>query len=202
MPFTDLWLVYRVRTGHRAEFDTLYSRHASRVYNFLRRLCADATLAEDLTQDTFLAAYQSLTTWNRRGAFSTWLCGIAVNCYRLRCRQPLREEHDDALDENSPAPPQTDPLTQYTEQESLRLLEKAIHQLPDACREAFVLVYVEEFPYKEAAALLDIPVGTLQSRLNRAKNLLHKRLSGEEIINTSPVAPLNLTPKGDNLHVL
>lgn len=174
MPVPDFWLVRRTRSGDPAAFGVLYDRHAPRVYSLLRRLSGDATASEDLTQETFLSAYQSLSAWRGAGAFSSWLCGIAVRHYRNASRRRVPE---DGLDEMAPAGGGSDPLAHCTAREAKDALEDAIQELPDSCREAFVLVYVEEFAYKEAARLLDVPVGTVQSRLHRAKRLLQARLA-------------------------
>jgi len=174
MPVPDFWLVRRARSGDPAAFGALYDRHAPRIYNLLRRLSGDATTSEDLTQETFLSAYQSLSAWRGAGAFSSWLCGIAVHHYRNANRRRIPE---DELDETASADSRSDPLARCTALEARGALEDAIRELPDSCREAFVLVYVEEFAYKEAARLLDVPVGTVQSRLHRAKRLLQSRLA-------------------------
>jgi len=195
MPVPDFWLVRRARSGDPAAFGVLYDRHAPRVYSLLRRLSGDDTASEDLTQETFLSAYQSLSAWRGVGAFSSWLCGIAVRHYRNANR---RRPPEDELDETEPTDSGSDPLARCTAREAKDALEDAIRELPDSCREAFVLVYVEEFAYKEAARLLDVPVGTVQSRLHRAKRLLRASLAS-----LLPDAPDEGThaPKGVSPHV-
>ncbi|MES2465151.1 MAG: sigma-70 family RNA polymerase sigma factor, partial [Armatimonadota bacterium] len=171
MPFIpDLWYTHRARAGDRKSFDALFRRHSLRVYNLLRRLGAAPDEAEDLSQETFVTAFGSLASWRESGAFATWLCGIAVNKYRAGRRASGRPDFadDENAYENAPAPPGDDPLAHLTREETGRQLQAAIAALPDGCREAFVLVYTEEFAYRDAARLLDIPTGTLQSRLNRA----------------------------------
>lgn len=201
MPFiTDLWHTHRARAGDRESFDALFRRHSPRVYNLLRRLGAAPDEAEDLSQETFVTAFGSLLSWREAGALSTWLCGIAVNKYRAAHRRASNRadlSDDENAYENVPAPPGDDPLARLTRDEMGRQLQAAIAALPDGCREAFVLVYTEEFAYRDAARLLEIPVGTVQSRLNRAKRLLHVNLSEYVGATTSP-APA----KGTNLNVL
>ena len=111
MPVPDFWLVRRARSGDPAAFGVLYDRHAPRVYGLLRRLSGDATASEDLTQETFLSAYRSLNAWRGAGAFSSWLCGIAVRCYRNANRRRIPE---DELDETAPADSGSDPLARCT----------------------------------------------------------------------------------------
>ena len=175
MPLPDFWLVQRARAGDKAAFGALYDRYGPRVYNLLRRLCADSPQAEDLTQGTFLAAYSSLAGWRGRGSLGSWLCGIAVRLYRNSRRSQGPDQGE--LDETVAAGAESDPLAACTAAEARSLLERVVADLPDSCREAFVLVYVESFSYKEVASLLDVPVGTVQSRLNRAKLLLRVKLA-------------------------
>ena len=192
MPVPDFWLVRRTCSGDKAAFGTLYDRHrhGPRVYNLLRRLSGNTTAAEDLTQETFLAAYKSLSAWRGAGAFSSWLCGIAVRRYRSTNKRAIDEAE---LEESATADDTSDPLTRFLALETKHDLEQAIQELPLPCREAFVLVYVEDFSYKAAAKLLEIPVGTVQSRLNRAKRLLQIPLA--HLVAETP------TPKGTVTHV-
>src|SRR5579862_9780373 len=101
MPLPDFWLVRRARGGDNAAFGALYDHHAPRVYNLLRRMCKNMSAAEDLTQETFLAAYRSLSDWRGKGAFGTWLCGIAI---RLYCNNRRRQggQDEEVLDEGVP----------------------------------------------------------------------------------------------------
>ncbi|MBB6053115.1 RNA polymerase sigma factor [Armatimonas rosea] len=175
MLLPDLWLVQRARHGDKAAFGKLFDRHSRRVFHLLRRLSDNPSLAEDLTQETFLTAWQSLERWRGRGALSTWLCGIAVNHWRTHHRQahesvPL----DEALVESDS---QADPLAHCTQAESLKALEQAVAALPESYREVFVLVRIEELSYQEVAQLLELPLGTVQSRLHRATRLLKTALT-------------------------
>src|SRR5688500_2352381 len=93
-------LVRRCLAGEREAFDRLYDRHAARVFHLLRRLTANEAEAEDLTQETFIAAYQALSSWRGQGAFGTWLCGIAFRRYADAQRRQSRTETE-PLDEGS-----------------------------------------------------------------------------------------------------
>lgn len=194
MPLSDIWLVQRARLGDKRAFGAIYDRHGPRVFNLLRRLCADSTAAEDLAQETFLRAHAALATWRARGSLSSWLVGIAIRCYRNSRRQARAE---DRLDEGLAAGIGFDPLSALATSEARTLLDSAILQLPDTSREAFVLVYVECLSYKEAAALLEIPIGTVQSRLASAKERLQAILAGTIVAPVSSEAP---TSKGANSH--
>ena len=183
---TDHNLAARCLRGDSEAFGTLYDRHVTRVFHLLRRLTGNPTEAEDLTQETFLAAYAALSSWRKEGAFSTWLCGIACKRYATAHRTPRLETEVWDAQEMSAAP-ESDPLLHYTRRKQEQLIEQAILGLPEICREVFVLVKVEGFAYREAAELLEVPVGTVQSRLWRATQLLQKALSAEYAPNTSAV---------------
>jgi len=181
----DRQLVRRCLNGDRSAFGLLYDRHAGRVFHLLRRLLAgDAAEAEDLTQETFLAAYSALASWRGEGAFGTWLCGIAFRLYANLRRQlaPVEMETLDA--ETDLVAPDADPLAHCERLERERRIEAAILALPPLCREVFILVKVEGMAYREAAEWLNVPLGTVQSRLWRAVRLLRAALtSGRNEIN-------------------
>lgn len=178
LPQPDLWLVYKARCGDKNAFGALYDRHAPRVFYLLRRLCDSPETAEDLTQDTFVTAYDALDHWRGVGAFPTWLCGIAVRKYAAARRREERQPRTDLLDEDAPVyKAHDDPLAHCARREAEDALDEAVAHLPPACREAFLLIRVEGLPYQEVADLLGVPLGTVQSRLHRAMRLLHARLS-------------------------
>ena len=164
--------------GDRGAFDAIFDHHAARVYNLLRRLSADESAAEDLTQDTFVAAFRSLANWRGKGQLSSWLCGIAVRLYANHRR---REDHliDLIDDETLPNRLDGDPLQFCTQAESVRQIETSIICLPSIYREVFVLVKVEGMSYREVAEMLEIPLGTVQSRLWKAVRILQAALSQE-----------------------
>jgi RNA polymerase sigma-70 factor, ECF subfamily len=175
MQVPDLWWVQKAKNGDRAAFGKLFERHSRRIYNLLLRLCGNAALAEDLTQETFITAYQRLSDWRSVGKFSTWLCGIAVHHHLAARRKTHFTEPLDELE--LPARGDSDPLERYTEREAILALDSAIAALPDSCREVFVLVRLQEMRYREVADLLGIPLGTVQSRLARATALLQISLA-------------------------
>lgn len=178
-PFpTDAQLIRKCLHGQSNAFGVLYDRHAGRVFRLLRQLTGDATEAEDLTQETFLAAHQALGAWRGEGAFSTWLCGIAYRRYASRRReQPPDCEPLDLHLELSVQ--HGDPFAHCTRHEREQRITNAIAALPTVCRDVFVLVKVEGLAYREAAHLLDVPVGTVQSRLWRATRLLQVSLASD-----------------------
>ena len=176
----DLWLVKRTQSGDKNAFGRIYDRNVARVYHTLRRLTGNAETAEDLTQETFIAAYDSLGSWRGESKFATWLCGIALRKFAVRRRFERREPVTEAYEgDESPAlsTNQGDPLTHCTRREVADALDAAIARLPISLRDTFILVRLEGLRYQEAADLLDVPLGTVQSRLNRANQVLREQLS-------------------------
>lgn len=152
------------------KFDALYEAHGARVYRFCYRLCGDKTDAEDLAQDVFIAAWQSLPRFAERATEQTWLYRIAL--YRWNRIRTTRPPDTAALLESA-ACTCSSPLARM-------MLDEAIDSLPLDMREAFLLVKVEQLSHREAAVILQIPVGTVQSRVFAAVHRLRPLLSEEQ----------------------
>ena len=134
-------LVKRFLAGDRTAFDPLYDRNAPRIYNLLRRMTGNDQIAEDLTQETFVAASRNIAGWRGSGQLSTWLCGIAC---RLLANHRRSSRGDGPLTEDIPSNAfQTDPALRCARADLSAQLDGAISGLPDNCRDAFVLVKVE-----------------------------------------------------------
>jgi RNA polymerase sigma-70 factor, ECF subfamily len=158
--------IERAKAGDADAFEELVRLYLPHVYRFTLRLLRDVQGAEDATQDAFLNAYRGLPRFRWRSKFSTWLFSIAHNCAIESTRRSARQ--DRALRElGTPRSSAPDP--------SLRVaLDAAIDALPDDLRRGFVTVEVFGFTYPEAAAILGWPIGTLKSRMHRArKHLIH-----------------------------
>jgi RNA polymerase sigma-70 factor (ECF subfamily) len=169
---SDEALVARAQRGDRDAFDELVRRHRSRVYAVVLRLTRDPSDAEDALQDTFLNAYRALHRFDRRARFSTWLYRIATNAAldvigRRRLSRPL----DDAGVPEAVAP--GDPFAQAGQR---RALEAALAALPEEFRVATLLCDVAGLGTGEAAEVLDLPEGTVKSRVFRSRALLARAL--------------------------
>jgi RNA polymerase sigma-70 factor, ECF subfamily len=180
----DLELVARCRAGDAAAFEELYRRHAARLYNLAHRMLGNAADAEDLLQETFLLAHRKLDGFKGESALSTWLYRLATNlCLDLlRSRAGKARQLTDPLDERHGA----EPAGAHDRRGELivdRLnLERAILELPDGCRAAFVLHDVEGFDHREVGRILGISDGTSKSQVHKARSrlrLLLKRRAGE-----------------------
>ena len=156
--------VRRFQDGEPGSFDALYSEHGDRIYRFCYRLCGHTADAEDLTQEVFLAAYQGLHRFAGRSSVVTWLYRIAL--YRWGRIHGARRPETVPLDEETVgAAAAPDPASAGVERLSL---ESGLLALPDGLREAFLLVKVEGLKYREAAQVLGVPLGTVQSRVHDA----------------------------------
>ena len=160
-------------TDEGATLESLYRTHAKRIYSLAYRFAGNAADAEELLQDIFLLAYRKLDSFRHEAALSTWLHRLAVN----RCLDHVRSRaaRQDAATEplNAEAPPaaraDAGPITHLD-------LERAIAQLPDGCRMAFVLHDVEGYGHREVAERLGIATGTSKSQVHKARLRLRRLL--------------------------
>jgi RNA polymerase sigma-70 factor (ECF subfamily) len=171
-------LVRRYLAGDGDAFAALVRRHEARVFNLCLRVLGDREDAADAAQETFLAALRKLQQFRGDAAFSTWLHRVAVNaCYdvlRKQRRQPLLHlavEPGDADPE--PGPPVPDHADEVV---GTRDAAAALARVPSEFRVALVLADVQDLPYDEIAAILDVPVGTVKSRVHRGRIALARAM--------------------------
>lgn len=168
--------------GSEEAMAALYSRHGGLVYRFTLRMSRDAAVAEEITQEVFLALLTQIGQFDAaRGALSTWLCGIA----RRRLWRVLQRSQADVLfdlDEEGAAElpcPSDGPAELLLRQEAVAAVRAGMDELPTVLREVVILCALEEMSYEQAAQVLAVPVGTVRSRLHRAKARLAGLLRGE-----------------------
>jgi RNA polymerase sigma-70 factor, ECF subfamily len=169
----DQELLERALAGDEGAFAALYRLRQGAVYRFALHMSGSAAVAEDVTQDTFLELLKTGRRYDAaRGTVRSFLFGMARNFVLRRIgrvrEEPLEDESADACDV----------LGDLTRRETIEQVRCAVLTLPPAYREAVVLCDLEDASYEEAAAALDCPVGTVRSRLNRARGMLVKKLSG------------------------
>lgn len=169
----------RVSDDRRARFDAEAVVHLRAVYNAAYRLTRDSDRARDLTQDTMLRAFRAFDTFTSGTNARAWLLKIAysvfVNQYHRDRRAPATQsiealEMQHGFEPASPAPPLPDPWQPHGWSEPL--VREALDALPADFRTTVLLVDVEELSYEEAATVMDCAVGTVRSRLFRARRLL------------------------------
>lgn len=168
--------IENARRGDEAAFAQLTRAHYSQVWRFLFKWVKNRDDAEELAQETFLAAWRSLPKFRSDSKFSTWLLGIALNLARNHHnRSPARNrevELDEAAHMETPASPGSDPQVQYEMSAALQALDRAIGRLPDDMREVMMLIKVEGLSLEEVSGMLALPIGTVKSRLSRGKERL------------------------------
>lgn len=169
-------IVERVLAGHSGDFAVVVKEYHARIYALMKRQVGDPATAEDLTQETFLRAYTGLKSFRGDASLGTWLIRIALNQANnffasKRYRQSRLSESftHDKHDTKDPGMQPGDELTYQVHVEQLRL---ALGKLKPALREVLVLCGLEGRSYEEVAAVLQIPVGTVRSRLNKARLLV------------------------------
>jgi RNA polymerase sigma-70 factor (ECF subfamily) len=185
---SDEELVERIRAGELGLCEIIMRRHNQRLYRAVRAILRDEAEVEDVLQDAYLAAYRSLSEFEGRARFSTWLTRIAVNRAldrrRRRARVVLsnpREGDDPVNDGDAPSwgAPAEDPERQSARRELARMLQDAIDALPPTFRPVYVLREVEGLSVQETAESLGIEPNTVKTRLHRARGILRERLLGD-----------------------
>ena len=184
---SDAHLIDRAQHGDQSAFGELVVRYQDRVYNTCYRMCHNHADALDLTQSAFLKALEALPRFEARAGFFTWLFRIAVNLTlsyrRKQGRRPvLSLRHFDDGRQHEPAAPTgtTDPSKEVAQAELRRRLEGALDRLDDEFRAAVVLRDVEGLDYAAIAEILEVPVGTVKSRIHRGRLALREFLEQEE----------------------
>jgi RNA polymerase sigma-70 factor (ECF subfamily) len=175
---------------HRAVLDgsgeamaALYRRHGGLVYRFTLRMSRDRLVAEEVTQEVFLALLNQADRFDpHRAALSTWLCGIArrqlwKHLGRLDSCATSNTEDDRAETES----PDDSPVTWLMRQEAVAIVRLGLEELPMPLKEVIVLCELEEMTYEQAALILAVPIGTVRSRLHRAKARLAALLRGDVV---------------------
>ena len=180
---TDDELLLRVQSGDEEAFLALYRRRQAGLFRFALHMSGSLPVAEDVTQEVFLAILREDCGYDpNRGTLSGYLFGIAR---KLVLRHLERGRADVALetDGDDYVHPELavidDPLLDLTRREGLATLRRAVHGLPRRYREVVVLCDLEEVDYADAAVALGCPIGTVRSRLHRARGLLLERLNQE-----------------------
>jgi len=169
-------LVHRAKDGERNAFSELVCIHAQGVRNVIYRMCGDAQVAEDAAQETFIQAWLHLSSYRPQTSLRNWLYRIAVNAALDMLRKEKRILPN-ALEDLQLRDPLPGPETVFSQGERTALVQKAVLSLPDASRAVLVLREYEGMSYHEIADALDIPVGTVMSRLNYARKLLKDKLA-------------------------
>jgi RNA polymerase sigma-70 factor (ECF subfamily) len=180
----DLQLVARVQKGDKSAFDLLVLKYQHRVLKLVSRFVSDAAEAQDVAQEAFLKAYRALPSFRGDSAFFTWLYRIAINTAKNALvssrRRPVDFDLDlqdpEQYDRNAKLKDVDTPEGVLLTEEIREVVERAMQELPEDLRTAIVLREIEGMSYEEIAEAMDCPVGTVRSRIFRAREAIDKRL--------------------------
>jgi RNA polymerase sigma-70 factor (ECF subfamily) len=179
--------IRRAANGDMRAFSSLVDEHRPRVLRTAYGIVGSTQEAEEIGQEVFIKVWRSLPDYNRVGAFSSWLYRITVNASIDRLRKRREETSIDELPEGST--PLVDRLSEddsdlpeevVERSDTARIIREAIEELPPNARATLILREYEQLSYKEIAAALEIPIGTVMSRLNYARRVLREKLEEEK----------------------
>ncbi len=179
---SDQFLVDRVRAGDKHAFDLLVLKYQQRIVNLIMRYVKDHAEALDVAQEAFLKAYRAIPTFRGDSAFYTWMYRIAINTAKNHLVAARRRPLDHASDISEPEEfdwhvrmqDHDTPERQAIGEELRQTVEKAIADLADDLRTAIVLREIDGLSYEEIAQVMECPVGTVRSRIFRAREAIDK----------------------------
>jgi RNA polymerase sigma-70 factor (ECF subfamily) len=182
---SDQTLVERVQQGDRTAFNVLVLRYQHRVLKLVNRFASDAAEAEDITQEAFIKAYRALPSFRGESAFYTWLYRIAINTAKNTIVSNRRRPVDYDLDLQDPEQYERQARLKDVEtpegmlltEEIRQTVSRAIDNLPEDLKTAIVLREIEGLSYEEIAEVMECPVGTVRSRIFRAREAIDRKLN-------------------------
>ena len=180
----DQQLVQRVQAGDQSAFNLLVLKYQHRVLKLIGRFVSDQSEAQDVAQEAFLKAYRALGSFRGESAFYTWLYRIAINTAKnalvAQRRRPVDFDLDaqdpEAFERQAKLKESDTPEGVLLTEEIRQVVEKAMEQLPEDLRTAIVLRELDGLSYEEIAEAMDCPVGTVRSRIFRAREAIDKKL--------------------------
>ena len=181
---SDQDLVTGTLNGTGQDFESLVSRYERAVYNLALRMLRNPEDAKDATQEAFFKAFRSLRTFKTGAKFSTWILAIA---YNTSCDRLAKRRHYANTELPERADPSPGPAEEAEREDDARRLRIAIDALPDKYRAVITLYHLQGKQYDEIATILGVPMGTVKTHLFRAKELLRRRLAGEQDDDEEPV---------------
>jgi len=173
-------LIQRCLQGDQLAWEQIVRQYWRKVFNVAYKFVGKHDEAEDLTQDIFLKIFKSLSTFDRRANFQTWLISVSRNlCIdHYRSVRKERETIDRDVDANELSPLSRDPgpVAALEQQDRVQLLREAMASLPETLRTAVLLRDIQELSYQEIADQLRLPEGTVKSRINRGRTELARQI--------------------------
>lgn len=164
---------------HQENLDAVYREHGQTVYRFLVKLCGDPALAEDLTQDTFLRAIESVDSFDASCKMTSWLCQIAKNLYFDHLRYQKRHQTEELAEENLQVPARS--LEECLENADLaRQIRSIVHELAEPYKEVFLLRVYAELPYREIGTMFGHTEVWGRVTFLRAKDMVLQKLTDSQ----------------------
>jgi len=181
----DQDLVQRVQQGDKSAFDLLVIKYQHKIVHLVNRYVKDPSEAQDVAQDTFIKAYRALGDFRGESAFYTWLYRIAINTAKNYLLSRSRRHFDYEVDvqdaeqvENAPQLKDIEtPESVLANEQIVRVIRSAIENLPEEMRIAITLREFEGMSYEEIAIAMDCPIGTVRSRIFRAREAIEQKLN-------------------------
>jgi RNA polymerase sigma-70 factor (ECF subfamily) len=181
----DWTLVERVQRGDKQAYGLLVSKYQRKIFRLLSRLIRDPTEIEDVAQEAFIKAYRALPNFRGESAFYTWLYRIAINTAknflvaqgrRLPSVAPLTDDDGQESDPRADAPDLATPESMLATRQIGAAVDRAIEKLPADLRTALLLRELEGLSYEEIAESMNTPIGTVRSRIFRARDAVAAEL--------------------------
>jgi RNA polymerase sigma-70 factor, ECF subfamily len=181
----DQQLVERVQRGDKHAFDLLVSKYQRKLGRLISRFVRDSAEAEDVTQDAFIKAYRALPGFRGESAFYTWLYRIGINTAknhllatkrRAPTNTPFDADEAEAFEEASLLREVSTPENELMSKQVVDVVQSSLQQLPEDLRSALTLREIEGLSYEEIASVMNCPVGTVRSRIFRAREAVAENL--------------------------
>lgn len=176
---SDAEYVHRLQRGETDAFETLILRHQKTIFNLVYRMLGDYDEATEISQEAFLSAYRAIGNFRGEANFSTWLYRIALNHATTRRKNlNLRQQRNVPIENTDPlSDPHAGPVETVEKNEIRDRVQQALNSLDPEDAAVILLRDLQDVPYEEVARVLEIPVGTVKSRLHRARQALKVKLA-------------------------
>ena len=175
----DARIIKQTLAGDASAFEWLVRRYQDRLFNMLVHLTSDPEQAEEVAQEAFVQAFTKLDSFQGRSGFYTWLYRIAFNCWissRRRRRPSVTLDEAGDVASHARSLGIDTPLEQLEQQERVEMVRRALDQLPDEHRSVLIMREMDGCTYESIAEILGLPVGTVRSRLHRARMQLKRQM--------------------------
>jgi len=185
----DLIIIHKIQAGDKNSFALLVNKYNLKIQRLILRFVKNESIAQELTQDTFIKAYRALANFRGEAAFYTWLYRIGVNVAKTWLVQHQTEEistnyinkDNETFDIQDTLKDNHTPDDSLQNQQTIELIQKTLDKLPDDLRIALTLRELDGLSYEDIAQVMECPIGTVRSRIFRAREVLSQKLAAYSI---------------------